>query len=210
MNVTFLGLDGEMSGTDPRRHALIQIGLALSEDDIFESNIGWAEFEYEEDALQAIDVVPAQIRQGPTALEVDARLVAWLDARGIGKGTIVPVGWGVSDFDRPFVVKTLPRFNEYLHHHSIELNAVVYTLAGTRRYLGADVDFAVWKKMAKKVAEFAVLNRRGTPPKPHDAADDALLAILSWKWLREVIAVPSDDVALFESDRTDTDDGNAA
>jgi hypothetical protein len=210
LNVTFLGLDGEMSGTDPRRHALIQIGLALSEEDIFESRIGWAEFEYEEEALLAIDVEPAQIVQGPVAAEVDARLVAWLDARGIGKGTVVPVGWGVSDFDRPFVHKTLPRFSEYLHHHSVELNAVVYTIAGTRRYLGADVDFAGWKKMAKKVAEFGVLNRRGSPPKHHDAADDALLAMLSWKWLREVIAVPSDEVALFESGRTNAGDGKAA
>jgi hypothetical protein len=90
--------------------------------------------------------------------------------------------------------KSLPHFSEYLHHHSVELNAVVYSLAGTRCYLDSYVDFACWKKMAKKMAHLSVLNERGTPPKPHDAADDAVLALLSWRWLRAIIAESNENI----------------
>lgn len=199
MKTVFVGLDGEMTGTDAERHALIQIGVAFSEDDIFDSRIGWFRFEYEQEALDAIGFPRENVALGPSAEAVDMALVAAMEARGIQPGSVVPIGWGVSDFDRPFVRKALPRFNTYLHHHSIELNAIVYTIAGTRTYLGTRVDFVKWKKMAKKVAEYAVLNRRGSPPRPHNAADDALLALHSWNWLRQVIAVPSSEVAFFES-----------
>lgn len=197
----FIGVDGEMTGTDPGRHSLIQIGVALSELDIFTSRIGWDRFEFEAESLAAIGILPEEITSEPKASAVDQTLVKWLAARGVEAGSVVPIGWGVSDFDRPFIRKTLPGFNRFLHHHSIELNAVVYSLAGTRMYHGEYVDFACWKTMAKQMATLALINERGAPPKPHDAADDAVLALLAWKWLRAIIAGPSRDAtSLVECD----------
>jgi hypothetical protein len=186
--VIFAGLDGEMTGSDVNRHSLIQIGLALSESLVFESRIAWEDFEYDPAALNAIRVTPESICTGPSAEEVDSHLVRWLQSHGVAERSIVPIGWAVSDFDRPFVQKFLPRFYEYLHHHSVELNAVVYSLAGARKYLGETVEFSRWKEMAKKISMLAILNRRGLPAKEHDAGDDALMGLISWNWLRAIIA----------------------
>lgn len=194
--MVFIGVDGEMTGTDPGMHSLIQIGVAVSELDVFTSRIGWEQFEFEQESLAAIGIRPDEIGTEPNAAAVDEALVMWLALRGIEPGTVVPIGWGVSNFDRPFIRKTLPGFHRFLHHHSIELNAVVYSLAGTRTYHSEYVDFACWKAMAKQMATLALLNERGVPPKPHDAADDALLALLAWKWLRAIIAHPGRDTAI--------------
>ncbi len=188
MTEIFLGIDGEMTGTDSRRHCLIQIGIALSEELIFDSVIGWDRFEYEAESLCAIDRTLDSIHVGPTATEVDAALVEWTERNNLTGGKIIPVGWGVSYFDRPYIMDALPRFHSLLHHHSVELNAIAYALSGTCMYLGRQVDFECWKKMAKKMAFLQVLNARGVPPREHDAADDALLALLAWRWMRQVLS----------------------
>jgi hypothetical protein len=103
LTVIFAGLDGEMTGTDPQRHSLIQIGLALSEKEVFSSRIGWVDFEYEPEALEAIKIHPSDICDEPLINMVDAALVKWIRDRDIQKGTVVPIGWGVSNFDRPFI-----------------------------------------------------------------------------------------------------------
>jgi len=189
--VTFAGLDGEMTGSDVARHQLIQIGVALSEEDVFAARIGWPDFEYDPEALAAIGIAREDVPIGPDAGEVDRRLVAWLRSRGVEAGTLVPVGWAVSDFDLPFVRKTLPGFSAMLHHHSVELNAVVYSLAAAKPYLGERPPFATWKRMARRIPELRVLSLRGTPPKAHDAGEDALTSLMSWIWLRQIIADPS-------------------
>ena len=188
MTEIFIGLDGEMTGTELSCHSLIQIGAALSEEAIFGSIISWDTFQYDPESLRLIGRTVISVRSGPSAADVDDMLVNWLTKNNLIGKKIVPVGWGVSSFDRPFISKTLPRFHSLLHHHSVELNAVVYTLAGTCTYLGEQVDFSCWKRMAKKMAALTVLNATGIQPREHDAADDALLALLAWRWMRQVIA----------------------
>ena len=185
--VAFIGLDGEMSGTDPGRHQLIQIGVSLSLTSYFESNIGWQSFEFEREALDAIGRCVSSVRAGPSAAQVDALLVEWMRLHGMADRKVVPVGWGVSYFDRPFIARALPRFSAMLHHHSVELNAVAYALGTTRSYLSRAVGFEGWKRMAKKIALLQILNTRGTAPNVHDAGDDAIAALLAWHWMTRVI-----------------------
>jgi hypothetical protein len=188
VNEIFLGIDGEMTGTDSHRHCLIQIGVALSEDTIFNSLIGWREFEFEPESLRVIGRTAESVSLGPAADVVDSELVSWAKRHGLAGKKIIPVGWGVSYFDRPYILTSLPRFHALLHHHSVELNAVAYALAGSCTYLGEYVDFDCWKRMAKKVAYLQVLNATGIPPKDHDAADDAVMALLAWRWMRQIFA----------------------
>ncbi|HVR10549.1 MAG TPA: hypothetical protein VMW75_21065, partial [Thermoanaerobaculia bacterium] len=71
MTVRFAGLDGEMSGTLVAQHRLIQIGIALSEEEVFSSRIGWQDAEYDPEALAAIGLSPADLTIGPPVEEVD-------------------------------------------------------------------------------------------------------------------------------------------
>jgi len=185
--LVFAGIDGEMSGTDPRRHKLIQIGVALSERHVFSSRIGWPDAAYEVDALRAIGMSVEELAKGPPAEEVDEQLVHWLLERDIQEHGIVPVGWGVSTFDLPFLVRQLPRFHAYLHRHAVDLNAVVYFLGGTVQYHGRLVTSAGWKHMAKRAAESHVYYTQARHLKSHDAGDDALSATLAHCWLRDIV-----------------------
>jgi oligoribonuclease (3'-5' exoribonuclease) len=185
--LVFGGVDGEMSGTDPCRHKLIQIGVALSELHVFSSRIGWQDAAYEVDALRAIGMSVEELADGPPAEEVDEQLVNWLLARDIQEHGIIPVGWGVSTFDLPFIMRQLPRFHAYLHRHAVELNSLVYFLGGTARYHGRLVTSAGWKQMAKRAAGSHVYYTQARQLKSHDAGDDALSAILGYGWLRDIV-----------------------
>jgi hypothetical protein len=88
----FAGLDGEMSGTNVAQHKLIQIGVALSTEEMFSSKIGWQDFEYDPESLSAIGVDPEEIKKGPPVEEVDRNLISWLEDRGIGEHQLIGVG----------------------------------------------------------------------------------------------------------------------
>lgn len=191
-----VGLDGEMSGVRPWQHKLIQIGACLAPGECFASDIGWDEFEYEPEALAAIGVTTDRVRAGPPATEVDDALHAWLVERGVGPRGLVAVGWRVSTFDIPFVLRTLPRVTGLLSHHTVELNAVCYTLAGTVSYQGGPRDAATWKALANRAAQAYLGALTGAPPAWHDAGFDASAAMAAWLWLRTVVAghpVPAED-----------------
>ncbi|HVR07115.1 MAG TPA: hypothetical protein VMW75_03645, partial [Thermoanaerobaculia bacterium] len=97
---------------------------------------------------------------------------------------------GVTAFDLPFVITTLPLVTDLLHHHSIELNALCYSLEGAKPYAGRRPTAAEWKEMAKAVAATRLLLGRDLDTQWHDAGYDALTSLLSWQWLRQVIADP--------------------
>jgi hypothetical protein len=134
-------------------------------------------------------VDPAEIKKGPPVEEVDRNLISWLEDRGIGQHQLRGGGWGVTMFDLPFVIPALPGFTKFLSHHTVELNAVCYSLGNVKTYLGEVTETARWKRMAKYCAEvhLAIEGRR---PDWHDAGYDALASLLSWQWLRAVIADP--------------------
>jgi len=188
MRLIFAGLDGEMTGSRVEQHQLIQIGLALSEDEVFCSRISWQSFEFDPEALEVIGVTEDEVRQGPTAEQVDDELVQWLKNKGIAEHSIIPVGWEVAAFDKPFIRKTLPKFYNYLHFHSVELNSVIYTFADVMPYQGTRPNSATWKKMAKVIATFNLKCETAKWPKSHDAGEDAVMGLITWKWLKNIIA----------------------
>jgi hypothetical protein len=53
MSARFIGVDGEMTGTDgPAVHQLIQIGVATTADEVFVSDIGYDEWRQNEDSMR--------------------------------------------------------------------------------------------------------------------------------------------------------------
>jgi hypothetical protein len=179
-----------MSGTLVTTHQLIQVGIALDEDEVFSSRIGWEEFEYEPEALAAIGLKPEDVRCGPPVAQVDEAAADWLSARNVEPGKLIAIGWGVTAFDLPFVITSLPRVTALLNHHSIELNAICHTLGGSKPYVGERPSAATWKQMAKHVAEAHLLLSKGLEPRWHDAGYDALASLIAWRWLRQVTADP--------------------
>lgn len=188
MSLIFAGMDGEMTGSRVEEHELIQIGLALSESEVFCSRIAWDSFNYDPEALEVIGVTPEEVKKGPSAAEVDELLVQWLKDKGIEKRSIVPVGWEVAAFDKPFIRKSLPKFFQYLHFHSVELNSVIYTFGDVMPYQGVRPNSATWKKMAKFAATFNIKCEEARWPKKHDAGEDAVMGLMSWRWLRNIMA----------------------
>lgn len=190
MSLRFAGLDCEMSGTRVVQHKLIQLGIALSDTEVFSSRIGWEDCDYEEEALQVIGLSPEDLREGPPVDEVDQAAAHWLRERGVEEDSLVAIGWGVTGFDLPFVITTLPRVTGFLHHHSIELNAICHTLEGNKPYAGRLPSAVEWKKMAKEAAATYLFLSRDLDSRWHDAGYDALTSLLSWRWLGQVIADP--------------------
>ena len=191
----FVGLDGEMSGPDPWKHKLIQIGVARPDGELYVSRIGWDELSYEPGALAAVGIEPSAIPDGPPAVDVDRQLCDWLAARGADRGGVVPVGWGVSTFDLAFVCETLPQTAALLSHRSVELNAVCYTLAHAVEYEGRRPGANDWKRMSKAHAEEHLRLRLGRAPSWHDAGYDAQASMFAWLWLRSVLTERVRDVA---------------
>ncbi|HVO53062.1 MAG TPA: hypothetical protein VMT37_01475 [Solirubrobacterales bacterium] len=187
----FAGLDGEMSGPDPGIHRLIQIGVALDDDAAFCSRIGWSDCRYEPDALAAIGLDPADLAEGPPCEEVDERLHRWLVEHGAAEGTVIPVGWGVSGFDMPFVVATLPRSHRLLSHRSVELNAVCHTFDGVLLGRDGPATAEAWKQRSKQEAERRLEDELGLAPAWHDAGYDARASLAAWRWLRGALAAGS-------------------
>lgn len=187
MDIKFAGIDGEMTGSNCEKHSLIQIGIAFSNDITFSSYIGWSNFEYNPESLEVIGIDPEDIKTFPIAAEVDDNICKWLDGMGIEEHTIIPVGWEVAAFDRPFIKKALPRFYKYLHHHSVELNSIMYTFGDVMPYLGERPNSHIWKKMAKFAGTFNIKVNEGRWPKVHNAEDDALMSWHSWNWARNII-----------------------
>jgi hypothetical protein len=190
MTLHFAGLDCEMSGTLVVQHKLIQLGIALSDTLVFSSRIGWEDCAYDEDALQVIGLRPEDLREGPPVDEVDRAAADWLRRQGVTEDSLVAVGWGVTGFDLPFVITTLPEVTSFLHHHSIELNAICHTLEGSKPYAGRLPSAIEWKKMAREAAAIHLFLSHDLEARWHDAGYDAMTSLLSWRWLQQVIADP--------------------
>jgi oligoribonuclease (3'-5' exoribonuclease) len=187
MRLILAGVDGEMSGPDPTAHSLIQIGVALSEHQVFSSRIGWDAAQFDPEALKAIGWTSDELRDGPSAQDVDQRLVSWLREHAVTERSIVAVGWGVSVFDIPFIRKCLPSFACFLHHHTVELNAIMYAFGDSMSYLEQRPNAAGWKRMAKYIGEHYMYLAYDRHAQPHDAGDDAVQAIKSLRWIKALL-----------------------
>src|SRR3990167_5804468 len=180
----FVSLDGEMTGAQKvldfyREYALIQIGLAVTPDVVFVSDIGHQTYSGTKEAREVNKFTHERIKAGPAPAEVDKALVDFVAAQIPGEHVrLIPVGWNVGQFDVPFVRYWLPDFARLLGYRSVDLNAVTYTAA---KVTGRAYDKI--KDAAKRYAE-RVLAR---PKNFHDAGYDAAAALASWEYLIKLL-----------------------
>lgn len=182
----FIGLDGEMTGGTKtldfyKEYQLCQIGVALSYDDIFTSDIGFDKDRYKvtDEALQVNKFTHERIQSGPRQEQVDSELVTWIRERipaaNVPFGLkLIATGWNVASWDLPFVRCYLPRFSEWLWYRTVDLNAVVFT---AEQVTGRS--YSAIKDAAKRCAE-EVIKR---PAEWHDAGYDAAASLAAWHYL---------------------------
>ena len=192
----FVGLDGEMTGAHDefaaKKFQLIQIGLATADMKegiidpkslaIFTSDIGYDEYNFEDEAMGVNKFTPERIKAGPIPSAVDKEASAWLDAHmGNGKRDLHAVGWNVGSFDMPFVRRYLPVIAKRFSYRAVDLNSIVFGMTDN------DGDYKYLKGRAKDAAAKS-LAIRFPEPKWHDAGYDSAAALMAFKALREEIA----------------------
>jgi oligoribonuclease (3'-5' exoribonuclease) len=180
----FVGTDGEMTGAAKvldfySHYALIQIGVAITPDIIFTSDIGHETYNWEQEALDVNKFTHERIKAGPKPAVVDKALVEWVKAQVPGERVkLIPVGFNVASFDVPYVRYWLPEFRKLLGYRSVDLNSVLYTAA---KVTGRGYDKI--KDAAKKYA-VRVLDR---PEDFHNAGYDAAAALAAWEYLIKLL-----------------------
>jgi DNA polymerase III epsilon subunit-like protein len=79
MPARFIGIDCEMTGLKgPHVHQLIQIGVAISAEEVFSSDLGYDDWNEDPDAMRANGFTAERIRAAPRPSEVDRQVVTWL------------------------------------------------------------------------------------------------------------------------------------
>jgi DNA polymerase III epsilon subunit-like protein len=215
----FIGLDGEMSSADINTGgALIQAGAASLDPatgtvEVFSSFIRPPEgYEWSERAAAVHGISEEQLKDAPSAEQVDKELYAWLLAHGAiaERRVVVPVGLNVASFDLPFFKATLPRATALLARRSVDLNAVLFTLENWDPNPKTEPrDFSGWKRSMKTHANRVVLER-GFGTHEHDAGFDAAQALIGWHWLRDQIHAPVSRAAALDAQLNETDPLRAA
>ena len=194
----YLGLDLETSGTDPDRHAPIQLGLAhlWDEEPTVKSwdigNWSWHNepwtaaplgarlAEWSPKAEEVHGITQDRVRNAPSPALVDGYAEAFLKNLGTGPAGTIAVGWNIASFDFRFLRRWLPRTEARLSYRTVDLNALVFTLAGDDK--GAYYSI---KEDAKNYASDAIA-QAGVyfAPLWHDAGYDALASLYAWEYLK--------------------------
>lgn len=178
----FVGLDGEMTNSLEKMGELCQIGVAANSDnhmELFVSDIRchqpWA---FNDEAMAVHGIDRGWLTEGaPMRDVVDGRLAYFIRQVLGNVKYAIPVGWGVSYFDMPFVRRYLPHTMSVLSNRSVELGAVTYSIGAT---FGMSPD--TLRRKSKQYAK----NRMGFD-KTHNAGYDAQTALLAWEYLMKVM-----------------------
>ena len=184
--ITYIGLDGEMSGNDvDAGHKLIQIGMAKYVDDEMVSvgtllNPGIMEWSEE---AEAVHQFPREFieKNGEDPAMVDEKLADWANPTK-QRRDFVMVGFNVGSFDRAFVKQSLPILFGRFSRRSVDLNSVIFTLSDTNS------QFERIKQAAKEYA-FEQMEGMfdGFKNRQHDAEYDAVMSLYCFEYLRNVI-----------------------
>lgn len=184
--ITYIGIDGEMSGTDiDAGHKLIQIGMAKYVDGEMQS-IGYllnpGEMAWSEEAEQVHQFTREDIQgYGIYPSIVDPIVARWANP-GEQRRDFVMVGFNVGSFDRPFIKQTLPLLYEKFSRRSVDINSLIFALANT------DKEFLRIKKAAK---EYAFIKMEGMfsefKNRQHDAEYDAVMSLYCFEYLRTLM-----------------------
>lgn len=185
--ITYVGIDGEMSGNDiDAGHELIQIGLAKYNDDGGMDHIGYlinpGDMVWSMEAQEVHQFTQEDIRgYGLQPENVDRWVSNWANPSDQRRDFIM-VGFNVGSFDRPFIKRTLPITYGKFSRRSVDLNSVIFALSDTNtqfeRIKGKSKDYA-FEKMEGMFNDFK--NRQ------HDAEYDAVMSLYCFEYLRGLI-----------------------
>ena len=185
--ITYIGIDGEMSGTDiDAGHKLIQIGLAKYNPTGGVDHIGYlinpGDMAWSMQAQEVHQFSEEYIRDyGKWPGEIDQTVAEWANP-GEQKRDFVMVGFNVGSFDRPFIKQTLPITHSKFSRRSVDINSVIFSLSDTNsafeRIKGRAKDYA-FEKMEGMFHGFS--NRQ------HDAEYDAVMSLYCFEYLRSLI-----------------------
>jgi DNA polymerase III epsilon subunit-like protein len=174
----FIGLDVETTGTDPKLHRIIQLGLALPGKDAIAWDV-WQDkatvTRAEPEAMAVNNFTPERIAGGLSAANVDRMAVEYI---GNVEGRIYnAVGWNVASFDLQFIKNEFPELNRRLHYRTIDLNALVFALS----IVTADP----YNSIKRRAQDYALerLNAAGVVVQWHDAGYDAVASLFALQYL---------------------------
>jgi DNA polymerase III epsilon subunit-like protein len=187
--ITYIGIDGEMSGNDIDAGAkLIQIGLAKYNESGGVDHIGYlinpGEMSWSMEAQEVHQFTKDHIDlYGMSPEAVDELVAPWANA-GQGRRDFIMVGFNVGSFDRPFIKQTLPITYGKFSRRSVDINSVIFSMSDTNTQFERIKDKAknyAFEKMEGMFNDFK--NRQ------HDAEYDAVMSLYCFEYLRTLIKV---------------------
>jgi len=184
--ITYIGLDGEMSGTEINDgHKLIQIGMAKFDENGMTSigtllnpgAMAWSE-QAEEVHQFSRDYIE---KNGEDPAMVDQALANWANPTP-HRRDFVMVGFNVGSFDRAFVAQSLPILFSKFSRRSVDLNSLIFMMSDTNS------QFERIKKDAKDYA-FTMMEGMfdGFKNRQHDAEYDAVMSLYCFEYLRGLL-----------------------
>ncbi len=184
--ITYIGLDGEMSGNDiDAGHKLIQIGMAKYIDG-YMASIGTllnpGVMEWSQQAEEVHQFSREYIEQnGEDPAMVDPMLADWANPTK-QRRDFVMVGFNVGSFDRAFVKQSLPILFGRFSRRSVDLNSVIFAMSETNS------QFERIKASSKEYA-FEKMHGmfEGFKDRQHDAEYDAVMSLYCFEYLVNVI-----------------------
>ncbi len=187
-DATFVGLDGEMTGTaGPKAwetFQLVQAGFAVRDGDnlsIFASDIGYSKFHFQKQSLKVNGFTKERIRSGPWKEAVDANALNWFKRKGLIDRKLVAIGWNVAGFDMPFFREYLPRTTELFSYRTCDPNAIIFAYSQAN-----GVSYGTVKKEAKNHGK-REMKIHGHEANWHDAGYDAGASLYSFDFLCDLI-----------------------
>lgn len=182
--ITYIGIDGEMSGTDiDAGHKLIQIGLAKYDEEGDVEHIGFplnpGEMAWSMEAQEVHKFTQEDVRgYGIYPGIIDPIAAKWANP-GEQRRDFIMVGFNVGSFDRPFIKQTLPLLYGKFSRRSVDLNSVIFSMADTN---------TKFERIKEKAKSYAITKMEGMfhefKNRQHDAEYDAVMALYCFEYLR--------------------------
>jgi DNA polymerase III epsilon subunit-like protein len=184
--ITYIGLDGEMSGNDiDIGHRLIQVGMAKYVDGKMTSigvllNPGAMVWSEEAEAVHQFSQEHIE-KNGDDPAMVDGMLAEWANPTK-HRRDFVMVGFNVGSFDRPFIKQTLPITYGKFSRRSVDLNSLIFMMSNTNTQ---------FEKIKAKAKDYAFEKMEGMfegfKDRQHDAEYDAVMSLYCFEYLRSII-----------------------
>jgi DNA polymerase III epsilon subunit-like protein len=176
-----VGLDIETTGSDPKVHSLIQVGLASGLGEWMSCDVRpySASYVVEEEAMKVNGFTVERVEAGFPQEQADEMCSEWL-AKRFGDERLIPVGWSVGTFDMPFIRKTLPLTAAHFGHRSCDLNAVLFAKTFSTGWKVKGSFDQLKRGTKERVAELLGWEHW------HDAGYDALASLAALHVLKEM------------------------